>query len=179
MASKHLSEHPREGPGSKWVKAQFFCYPKPVPIWDTPHPSLDPRLERPESPFHKRETLRPSIEAFTTELMEDKKRDPPSLPDNCGHHKQAGSGTSHATTSQHPIIQGLCLSTCETPTKYIPASFSGSSFVLMVSVQFQLLTCIFRSMEWSFPTLESFFRCDIEGLTLGLIQWGLFSWFGL
>ena len=38
-------------------------------------------------------------EALNMGLTEDQKRDPPSLPENCGHHKQAGSGPSHHTNS--------------------------------------------------------------------------------
>ena len=38
-------------------------------------------------------------EALNMGLIEDQKRGPPSLPENCGHHKQAGSGHSHHTNS--------------------------------------------------------------------------------
>ena len=50
----------------------------------------------------------PPIEAPMTGLKEVQKRDTPSIPDNCGYHKQAGSGPSHHTNSQHPKRQVLC-----------------------------------------------------------------------
>ena len=138
-----------------------------------------PSIGRPESLSSKRETSRPAFVALPTGLMEDKKRDIPSIPDNCGHHKQAGSGTGHTTTSQIPNRQELHISTCEISNRQIPASFSGNSFVWMASMWFQLLTCIFRRVELSFPPFECSFSCEIEGLTLSWRQMGLFWWVGL
>ena len=82
-------------------------------------------------------------------------------------HKQASRGTSHPTSIQHPITQDVFLSTCEIPTRHIPASFSGKFILWIAGVCFHLLTCTFRSRELSFPPFQYFLRVDIEGLVLG------------
>jgi len=73
----------------------------------------------------------------------------------------------------------LYLSTCEISTRYIPASFSGNLLLRKATVWFHLLTCTFRSREWSLPSFKYFLSVDIEGLVLGWRPRGLLSWFEL
>ena len=58
----------------------------------------------------------------------------PKFPDNCVPHKQARSGTSHPTSIQHPSRKDVFLSTCEIPTRHIPASFSGNLLLRIATV---------------------------------------------
>ena len=122
----------------------------------------------------------PPLEALTAGLMEDQKRDTPSLPDKFGHYKYAGSGPNHHTNIQNPMRQGLCLSICEKSTRNIPSSFS------VKFLHFRWLSCDFcywhiYSEAWScnLLILNVFFRGDIEDLTLGWRHWGIFPMFGL
>ena len=108
-----------------------------------------------------------------------RRRETPEIPDSCVPHKQASSGTSHPTSIQHPSRQDVILSTCEIPTRRIPASFLGHVLLWIASVCFHLLTCTFRSREGSLPPFKYFLRVDIEGLVLGGRQRGLLSWFEL
>lgn len=48
------------------------------------------------------------LSAVNTGLMEVQKLDPPYLPDNFGHHKNAGSGHSEPTKSHHPKRLAFC-----------------------------------------------------------------------
>ena len=96
------------------------------------------------------------------------------MPYNCVPHKQASSGTSHHTTIKHISRQDVYFSTCEIPTRRIPASFMGNLLLWIASVCFHLLTCTFRSRELSFPPFQYFLRVDIEGLVLGWIERPIF-----
>ena len=95
-----------------------------------------------------------------------RRRQTPEIPDKCVPHKQASSGPSHPTSIQHPIRQDVSLSTCELPTRHIPASFSGNLLLWRARVCFHPLTCMFRSRELSFPPFQYFLRVDLEGLVL-------------
>ena len=65
------------------------------------------RASVPSSPRGKAQDT--PIEALTTGLIKDKKRDFPSPPYHCGHYKQVVSGPGHHSNSQHPKIQRLIL----------------------------------------------------------------------
>ena len=61
-----------------------------------------PLIDRARSPSTPRgKLLDILLETITTGLMVDQKRALSSIPDSLGHHKQAGSGLSHHTNSQH------------------------------------------------------------------------------
>ena len=125
-----------------------------------------PSIGRPEASLVERETSRPAHAAFTKGSRR-RRRETPEIHDICVPHKQASSGTSQPTSIQHPSRQDVFLSTCEIPTRHIPASFSGNLLLWIASVCFHLLTCMFRSRELPFPPFQYFLRVDIEGLVLG------------
>ena len=56
-------------------------------IWNTPPPSLEHPRTGQSLLSSKRETSRPNLVSLPTVLVEDEKRDAPSIPDNCGYHK--------------------------------------------------------------------------------------------
>ena len=95
-----------------------------------------------------------------------RRRETPEIPDNCVPHNQASSGASHPTSIQPPRRQDVFLSTCEIPTRRIPASFSGHLLLWRASVCFLLLTCTFRSREWSLPPFKYFLRLILRASSL-------------
>ena len=117
----------------------------------------------------------PPFEALTTGLTEDQKRDPPSLPYNCGHHKQAGTGPSHHTTSQSPKRERACAyHHVENP----PEIYWFHSH--LKCLWFGRPACAFMywqvySEEWScnFSLWNVYFRGEIQGLVLGWRQTGM------
>ena len=83
----------------------------------------------------------------------DNRSDPPSLPYNCGHYKQAGAGPRNKRSA--PREGGLVLiHLWEINMKY-PASFSVQMpLIWMASIWFQLWTCIFQRVELEFTPQE-------------------------
>ena len=77
---------------------QVFGHLKQDTIWETPQPPLDPQLAGQSPLSARREASGPALVALTLRLTEDKKRDTLSIPDTCGHHNEAGRGTSLPTT---------------------------------------------------------------------------------
>ena len=166
---------------------QVFSHLKALSIWDTIPPSLDHQLAGQSPLSSRRETSSPAVVALTTRLVKDKKRDTPSFPDNCGHHKQSGSVYSHPTTSQHQIRLGLHLPTSETSNRPIPASFLGNCFVCMAILLFQVLSCIFRKRGFFISSIRMFLqawhigpciRLKAEGLVfmVWVLEWKSSKW---
>jgi len=136
-----------------------------------------PSIGRPEAPLVQERNLKSCPRgALTTGLTEDNKRDSLNSWQLCTP-QTASSGTSHPTSIQHPFRQDLFLSTCEIPTRHIPASFLGNLLLWRASLWFHLLTCTFRSKEWSLPPLQYFVRVDVEGLVFFGRLSGQFSCF--
>ena len=106
-----------------------------------------PMIVRDRVPSHPRGNPQyPPIENITTGLTEEHKRDPPSLPYNCGHHKAAGTCPRQHTTSQN----SKSVSACSYPPVENPLEITQfhSPLKLLwfgwIALWFQLLTCIFR-----------------------------------
>ena len=90
LGSKPKSEDPWAMPDWQCTRVQVVCPPKPGCIWKILmlFYTLDCHCQSPLS--SKRDTSRPALVAFNAALSYDQKRDTPSFPDNCGHHKQDG-----------------------------------------------------------------------------------------
>ena len=124
LASEHWSENPWAGPGWQLARVQVFSKPKPVSIWDTPHPSLDPRLAGPESTLLQEENFKTLPLIPPTQGSQSIRRET-LLPflivvDTTKKLAVALVTTLKASTQR----QGLCLSTCEKSTRNIQVSFS-------------------------------------------------------
>ena len=90
----------------------------------------------------------PPVEALTTVLMVDQKKEPLFLPENCRHHKYIVSGPSHHTNRQHAKRHGSCLSTCEKIYQKYPSFFFYKITLLWKGSLFiQLLIYVFRRVE--------------------------------
>ena len=133
LACKQGSEPPSAGSECQWVRVYTFGLLKPVSIWDNPPPALHPQLAGQRPLSSKRETSRLAMEP-SPQGSRRRRRETPEMPDNCGPHNQASSGTSQPTSIQHPSRQGVFLSTCEIPSRPIPASFSGNLLLWIASV---------------------------------------------
>ena len=113
---------------------------KADPILNIPPPFLDTRFLGTESTLMKWDPSNRPPEDLTRGFPEDQKWDPPSLPYNCGHHKQAGTGPTHHTTSQHPKRRKACASPpVENPPEISQFPISKSNFFWMAIMLFSAI----------------------------------------
>ena len=137
---------------------------------------LEHRFVSIESPLLQEGTLKTlQLKNLTTGLMEGHKRDPPSLPYNYGQPKQAGTGPSHHTTSQHPKRERACSYLPVENTPEISWFHSQLKFLCFgwLACGFSYWCVISEEFSCNFPLLKVFFVGDIKILVLG---WSRGSW---
>ena len=100
--------------------------------------------------------------------MEDQNWESPSLPYNFGHHKQAGTGPSHHTTSKHPTIRrDFAYQPVANPPE-LPHFHSRLIFLCFKRAECGFSYWHVYSEEWSsnLPPLNVFFRVSWRALFL-------------
>ena len=141
-----------------------------------------PTIGRDRVPSHTRgKPQYYALEDLTTGLMEDQKREAPSLPYNFGHQKQAGTCPSSHTNSQHPKRGRTCAYKPVGNPPEVYKFHSRLKFLWFRGLSCDFSYCHLHSEAWSciFCLFNVFFRGDIKGLILVWRQRGMLSWFGL
>jgi len=109
--------------------------------------------------------------------LEELRRVPPSVPYNCGHHKQAGRGPSQHTNSLHPKRGRACAYTYVDNTPEIFQYSSRLKWLFFGGLAYDFSYWNVYSEAWScnFPLCNIFLSGAIEGLLLCWWQWGIDS----
>ena len=162
------------------ARMHVFCHPKPVSIWNTPHPYLDPWLTGPEAPLLQEGNfltfcLKPSPQGSWWIRRE------PFLPfltvwDTTNRLEVALVTTQTASTHERGLV---FVNLWNIQQKYPDLILGKIPWVGWIACEFCYWHIYSEVWNCNIPLLNVFFSVDIEGLTLGLRKWGLVSWFGL